>query len=359
MSDDRPFGAPLPDSGVRSFSEDSVLGPIRLAGLFQKRIDGDDALLHLARLRFAQAGLAAEVYAGSFAELDHVLGFVDTDFGLPIVHLRREINLLHEDSRSEVAAYAQRFSGRTFGLVVHDHAEMRGRTDDLITAVQQITASMKGAAAVPYLFLEYAAGLELDWFVEVGERLRNMANASLCLDIGHIGIWHARRIFARTHAGLDIAALRADDPRLPTLVDDVQAAVASALAAVQQTTTALARLGKTLHFHLHDGHPLVNGLSDHFGFLTQLPIPFAHQGRYSLDPLYGPSGARQIIATALAACGREHASFTLEIHDKPPGRLPLGDDARLFANWTNPTNAERMNNWLSVLAQNSMLVAGH
>jgi len=338
-------------------SEKSVLGAIRLGGLFQKRIDGDDALLQLARLRFAQAGLATEVYAGSFAELEHVLGFVDPDCGLPIVHLRREINLLREDSRAEVTAYAQRFMGRIFGLVVHDRAEMGARTVDLISAIQQVSASTHAAAGAPYLFLEYAAGLELDWFVEVGERLHNTAHASLCLDVGHIGIRHARRVFARTHADLDLAMLTADDPRLPALVDDVQSAVASAVMAVRQTTTALARVGKRLHFHLHDGHPLVNGLSDHFGFLTRLPIPFAHQGRYSLHPLYGPSGAQQIVTHALAACGRENASFTLEIHEKPPGRLPLGDDAGMFATWANVTNAERMNHWLSVLAENSMLVA--
>ena len=31
--------------------------------LFQQRVDGDDALLRLAGLRFAQMGMAAEVYA--------------------------------------------------------------------------------------------------------------------------------------------------------------------------------------------------------------------------------------------------------------------------------------------------------
>jgi len=34
-------------------------------GLFDKRIEGDDRLLELARLRFRQAGLGAELHAGS------------------------------------------------------------------------------------------------------------------------------------------------------------------------------------------------------------------------------------------------------------------------------------------------------
>jgi hypothetical protein len=47
--------------------------PAPLHALFQQRVDGDDALLRLARLRFEQFGLAAEVYGGSAGELDHTL----------------------------------------------------------------------------------------------------------------------------------------------------------------------------------------------------------------------------------------------------------------------------------------------
>ncbi len=47
-------------------------------------------------------------------------------------------------------------------------------------------------------------------------------------------------------------------------------------------------------------------------------------------------------------------SLTLEIH-QVEGRLPLGDAARLFRHWTDLTNAERMNYWLSVLARGSVL----
>ena len=46
-------------------------------------------------------------------------------------------------------------------------------------------------------------------------------------------------------------------------------------------------LDKHVHFHLHDGHLLIPGLSDHFTFLTRLPVPFSYQGRRSLDMLYG------------------------------------------------------------------------
>jgi hypothetical protein len=49
-------------------------------------------------------------------------------------------------------------------------------------------------------------------------------------------------------------------------------------------------------------------------------------------------------------------SFTLEIH-QVEGRLPLADASGLFRHWQDLTNAERMNYWLSVLAENAMLIS--
>ena len=110
-----------------------------------------------------------------------------------------------------------------------------------------------------------------------------------------------------------------------------------------------------VHFHLHDGHPLIAGLPDHFSFLTQLPVPFTYQHRRSLAPLYGPAGLASIVTAAVEACSTERASLTLEIH-QAEGRLPLGDAAGLFRHWRDTTNAERMNYWQAVLAENHLLV---
>ena len=48
-------------------------------------------------------------------------------------------------------------------------------------------------------------------------------------------------------------------------------------------------------------------------------------------------------------------SFTLEIHPTG-GRLGLADAAGLFRHWTDKTNAEQMNHWLSVLQVNHALL---
>jgi hypothetical protein len=324
-------------------------------GLFQRRLEGDDALLRLARLRFAQAGLAAEVYADTPGQLEHVLSFVNPDSCLPVVHLNRGVNLLYERDRRLVEGFATLFAGRVSGLVAHDQREMATRVPELVAAIRELDARLRAGPALPRLFLEYAAGLDLDLFIEIGQRLRDVERFGLCVDVGHVGIGQARRAFAERHPHLDLATLEPADPRLPELVADVQSAVESALPAVLELTRSLGLIGKPAHFHLHDGHPVIRGLSDHFSFLTQVPVPFDHGGRRSLDPMYGPRGLAAIVSAAMDAFGPERVSLTLEIH-QTEGRVPLGEAAPLFRHWRDLTNAERMNHWLSILAENNVLL---
>ena len=326
--------------------------------LFQQRVDGDDALLKLAGLRFAQMGVAAEVYADTPDQLEYVLAFVPAHARLPIVHLNRGINVLHRRDRAAVREFAERFAGRVAGLVVHDKREMGVQTDRLLAAMRELNAQLCEQPGGPLVFLEYAAGLDRGWFVEVAERLQDAERISHCIDVGHIGLRQVAAKFGDSHPGLDLKKLGPVDDRLPDLVADIQNAVGSALPHVLDVTRSLGRLGKHVHFHLHDGHPLVPGLRDHFSFLTRLPIPFTYQGRRSLSMMYGPGGLASIVSTAIEACPLQGVSFTAEIH-QVEGRLPLADAAWLFPHWRDTANAERMNYWLSVLSENAMLISQH
>ena len=331
-------------------------GPRPIHALFQQRVAGDTALLRLAGLRFAQAGLAAEAYADTADQLEHVLKYVPPHSRLPIVHLSRGLNMLRERDRGVVEEFAARFAGRLSGMVVHDKSDMGTQADSLVAALTELGMRLARWPNGPSLFLEYAAGHEPGWFVEVAERLKDVDRVSCCIDVGHVGIRQAGARFAREHPDLSLRSLGPDDGRLPSLVADVQDAVAEVVRDVIDMTRSIARLGKHLHFHLHDGHPLIGGLSDHFTFLMRLPIPFEYEGRQSLATMYGPAGLAAIVAAAIEACGGlDRLSFTLEIH-QVEGRLPLGDAAGLFEHWRDTTNAERMNHWLSVLAQNAMLM---
>ena len=289
-------------------------------------------------------------------ELEHVLQFVPPHPYLPVVHLNRSINVLHERNRAVVAEFAGRFAGRVAGLVVHDKREMGEQTDRLLTVMRELNARLCERPDGPVVFLEYAAGLEPGWFVEVAERLQDAERVSCCIDVGHIGIRQASARFALRHPGLSLRDLNPGDGRLPDLAADVQDAVGDALRDLLDVTRSIGRLGKQVHFHLHDGHPLIPGLADHFSFLMRLPIPFSYQGRQSLSMMYGPSGLGSIVSAAIEACRPQGVSFTLEIH-QVEGRLPLADAAPLFSHWRDTTNAERMNYWLSVLGDNAMLVS--
>ena len=106
----------------------------------------------------------------------------------------------------------------------------------------------------PLVFLEYAAGLDRGWFVEVAERLLPLSE-SVAASTSATSAWRqAAAKFGDSHPGLNLEAQPLDD-RLPDLVADVQDAVGSALPHVLDVTRSLARLGKHLHFHLQTGIP--------------------------------------------------------------------------------------------------------
>lgn len=310
-------------------------------------------MLRLTGLRFAQMGAAAELYADTPEQLETTLGFVPPHRLLPTVHLNRGLNLLHERDRATVAEFARRFAGRVAGLVVHDSRDMGDQTGRLVDGLRELDTSLAEQPGGPLVFLEYAAGLEPAWFIETAERVQDAARVSFCVDVGHIGIRQAGQEFARSHPGLNLGGL---GDRLPDLVAEVQDAVGSALDVVLGVIRSLGRIGKPVHFHLHDGHPLVPGLSDHFSFLNRFPISFSYRGRQSLDMLYGLGGLASIVSTALAACGPGGVSLTLEVH-QAEGRLPLTDAAPLFPPGSDVTTAERVNYWLYVLSENVLLLS--
>jgi hypothetical protein len=313
-------------------------------------VSGDDAIFRLAQLRFAESGMGAELYADTPEQLERELGFLPPHPALPIVHLNRQINPLHEDGQSLVEAFIRQFKGRLLGLVIHDRAEMASQIPEVVSAMRRITAA-GGRSGGPIVFLEYAAGMEAESFVELAQLLAEVNDASVCIDIGHIGIRESRRRLKGMHPALDLETLRREGGRAPELIYDVQRAVQSSLTVVLDMIRSLGNIGKPLHFHLHDGHPLIPGLADHFSFLIRLPVPIAWEGRYSLDPIYGLHGLTQVLAAIAGNCPLDRFSITLEIHQSE-GRLPLGNAAKLFAHWADVTNAERMNYWLSVLNDN-------
>jgi len=146
---------------------------------------------------------------------------------------------------------------------------------------------------------------------------------------------------------------------LPAIIKDVVTVSAMALPTVLQVVRNIGRLGKPLHFHLHDGHPLstfsIYGVSDHLSFYHEIEIPFTYNGQRTVPLIFGPTGLKQIIQAALAMLPTDKLSFMLEIHPQYH-RLELGCQADLFKNWKDKSNAEQMNAWLELLLQNLQLL---
>jgi len=321
--------------------------PVR--GLFRRQVAGDDALLRLAALRFEQAGMPAELYAETPDDLDHVLGFVPEHAALPTVHLSRGLDLLDPAHREVVQGFVTRFAGRVAGFVVHDRPGMAARLLPVVTALRQVGGRDDG----PYVWLEYAAGAPLEWFTEVAARIARLGRAGLCLDTGHVGLAVAHAELRRPPAVTGPLSTR--DGTLAAAVDRVQAATAAALPALLGSVRDVGATGTAVHLHLHDGHPAVPDLSDHLSFLFRLPVPFRYGSVSALDPMYGPGGLAAILAAAVRGVRPERLTLTLEVH-QAEGRLPLAGGARaLFRHWSDPTNAERFNHWLSVVADNHLL----
>lgn len=328
-------------------------------GLFEKRIDGDDCLMRLAQLRFQQAGMGAEMHAATPEQLDWTMQFRPSADAPVVVHLPRKFNLTDGGNRGQIENFARRSAGRVHGFVIHDHPDLARRSGDYVQAAQEMNSRLKQIENCPWLFIEYAAGVELAAFVAFFEAIRALERISVCVDIGHVGIHQTRQAYFQTHPGADICALKSQPARLAQAMPDIEKAVAAALPAVLGLVEQLGKFGKPAHFHLHDGHPLSTsspfGVSDHLSFLAAIPLSFEYRGRRRTDLMFGPNGLSEIIAGAIRAFSREHVSFTLEIH--PTGdRLPLGDAARRFNHWRDKTNAEKMNAWLGMLAENHRLL---
>lgn len=328
-------------------------------GLFEKRLEGDDSLMELARLRFRQAGLGAEMHAGSSEHLEWNLRFKPFPDASVVVHLPRDFRLMAGPSQNRILELAARFASQVRGFVLHDDPDLAARPNEYIQAARKLDSLLASVPNSPYVFIEYAAGLEPEVFADFFASIRELRRLSACVDVGHVGIRQTQRAYAASHPGEDVCRLRFEPSKLAQVMDEIEAAVGTALPRVIELIEALSALRKPVHFHLHDGHPLSSfspfGVSDHLSFLAEIPLAFEYRGRRSVPLMFGLAGLSRILKTVLAALGPERASLTLEIHPTRE-RLSLGDGAGLFAHWQDKTHAEQTNHWLAVLRQNRDLL---
>jgi hypothetical protein len=327
-------------------------------------IAGDDALLRLARERFREAGIGGEFYPGAPDHFRALHPFIPAN--MPVTaHLPRYLDIANAATLDEVVQYAQIGSNRFHGMILHDSPALMEARYDVAAAIREADRRLDAVPGRPLLFVEYAAGNPPEAFAELFEEHRDLQYVSACIDISHVAIKAAQTAFGRAFPGLDVCQFKPEHPGLPEKWEAVESACREARQVVLELVTRLARLGKPLHFHLHDGHPASTlsryGVSDHLGFLQQLRLPFripapgGGAGVQNCGGIFGPAGLRAVLRAALDALPPEQLSFTLEIHPQD-GRVPLGPHAGLFSHWRDTANAERMNFWIEMLLENAQLV---
>jgi hypothetical protein len=324
----------------------------------QPPIEGDDALLRLAQSRLGAAGLGGEFYPGSPEHLQHLFKFRPHNRDCT-AHLPRNINLLEETGRATLMEYVRVAAGQLYGLVLHDRREFAEYPQQTLDAFRETDQLLAEVAEAPLVFVEYAAGLEPDFYASLFDESRELRKLSAAIDVGHVGIHVCRSAYQTENPGEDVCALRPDSPELPEKIEAVQRAADTALPAVLKLIRHLTKLDKPLHFHLHDGHPLSTfsrfGVSDHLSFLQQIHLPFSYRGNNLIKGIFGVSGLCDIIHTAITGIDADRLSFMLEMHPRD-GRTPLEQHSQLFSHWQDTSHAERMNYWLDTLINNATLV---
>jgi hypothetical protein len=298
--------------------------------------------------------LGIEVYATSPAELESLLTLKPDPATPVMVHLPRHYDLRLAEVRQAMEEFIVPFAGRVHGWVVHDQADIPDHFEDYIRSLTALNVRLHEMQPAPRVFLEYASGLDPSCYIDLFVTCRALRHISACIDIGHLGLFQTRRAFALEHAGEDVCDKRSTKPLTMARLEDVQSAVATALPVTLHVIQALSGLGKPLHYHLHDGHPLSRwsryGLSDHLSFTQPVPLDGPARGA-SAHLMFGPEGLDAVVEAAVKGLPADLLSFTLELHETEQ-RLPLREADSLFSHWRDKTHAEQINHWLAMVAEN-------
>jgi hypothetical protein len=325
-----------------------------LFAIFHRNFPGDEALLRLFQAKFEAAGLGAEIYPGDLTEALATWQFVPRVPPCHMIHMPRHWDVFVEADRQRLLDMASGLAGRVRGLVLHDGRDWFARRGELLAALGELERGLVERRDPTLVFLEYAAGLELDQYAQLIEQAQALPHLSACIDTGHVTVFTARAVLRRL-----APEVNPDDPgtleRIPRdrLISAVQTAESQARQALVALAQRLSRLAKPVHVHLHDGHLFARWsmfpVSDH--------SPIGWDAGDSDHPLLGESGVADFLRALFANGGLGRTSITLEVHpSRHRERRPLGPYAPLFTHWSDLSHAEMTNAWIELLLAQHALV---
>lgn len=330
-------------------------------GILHRHFPGDQALLQLAQAQLECAGMGAEVYPGTVDEALAEWPYVPSGLPRHVVHLPRNWDIFSSSDRGFILAFAHALAGRVRGLVFHDQPDWAKRSAELIVELGELNERLQLVAGQPMLYLEYAAGLDPGTYASIVERMAPLNRISACIDTGHVTIFVANRWMAARHPDLPLAPLDPLDVGVASIAADLAAAGQQATDELVAVVDRIARLGKPVHFHLHDGHLLSRlsryGVRDHLPFGTRIPVSPAASPDGTLSTFLGTEGLGRVLAAARAELSAADVSLTLEIHPHLQlMRKPLGPLGSLFSHWADLANAELTHAWLDQVTEQAALV---
>ncbi|MBF0197473.1 MAG: hypothetical protein HQL32_07170 [Planctomycetes bacterium] len=335
-----------------------------LLALFEKRVEGDDALLEMARSRFEKNEIGAEVYAGSPEELRWLLSIQPKNTAPLVVHLPRYLNLLKDEHLETISLFIQAGEHWVYGYVLHDTKELESNPSSYYRALQKVQILLLDAGSTAMFFLEYAAGISIDSFADIFRKAEPLTQVSACVDTGHVGIRQVRKAFNAKNDTLDPCSLTVHSPELQNeaIYSLLEESTRTALPHLLTLLVELQSLGKPIHIHLHDGHPLSEyspyGVSDHLGFFESFSL-LSGSKELKLPTLYGPSGLKKIINALDGNVAKNVNSITLEFHPIVGRHRDLDEeDLVLFQHWDVLDNAKCMNEWLHNIERHVGLIKG-
>lgn len=328
-----------------------------ILGIFNRMIEGDDALLVLAALRFAEAGIGAEMYPWGPEYLPVVRNFLP-DTAVCTIHLAHGLDSTSEMGQEQIFAYARSASGRLRGMVTHDRPSMAADPAATMQALARVDDYLRKVNG-PALYLEYACGLPFAEYLDLVCQFERFEKVGACIDIGHLVIRACRFEYEKEHPGVNVCEIKPDHPDLPALLPGIEAAVERAYEKTLEIVGEIAARRMPLQLHLHNGHPLSTfsrfGVCDHLPFFWSIPLPCEYNGRRSVDCIYTIKRLERLIGVLRRGGCLSRMNFMLEIHPQP-GRRPLGEYEYLFHHWEDKRNAEQQNYWLDLLVQNATLL---
>ena len=328
-------------------------------GMFNVLIVDAEQLRPTISNAFHNCGLHGELYPETPSELATLMALRPGGELAPFTaHLPRNLDLRAAACHEEVLAFSRQAGPLCRGFTIHDQSAMFYRPETYASHLHALGQRL-ALAGGPTAFIEFSGALSAESFTAFFEQLGSTPCIGACIDIGHVAGRVATESFAAKHSGTPVCRLSEGSPDILDLLDDVAAATLTVRPAVINMIRRMQRTAHPVHFHLHDGNPLLKngpyGLCDHHSFSKEFALLFEDGLARQIPPFFGPDGLTEIVTEAMRGVEADSRSFLLEIHPSPQRLVPPPELADIWQSKA-PIVTERCYAWAQAICRNGSIL---